>query len=85
MNILETIKLLKPVNFNIYAFAGNANKANRQLLMSLLHDKKLPIAKCGITQLRHDLYQALNVSGPHERAKELDFIDKASRLIGNQP
>ena len=83
MKTIEAIKALHTVspNFDIWTIAGGYNTQKRQLVMSALHGKKMPISKCGVTAIRADLYAALEVTGNCEANREDDFTNKCAMVI----
>lgn len=69
MNLINDLYVMKPLErsrFIISNLSGNGNKRIRQEILTKIHNKKIPVAKCGVYNLIDDLNEYFE-----KRTKEL--------------
>jgi hypothetical protein len=78
---VKALEFMAARHFDCWRLAGDANKAQRRYVMSLLTGQTLPYAKCGVTVIREELRRLVPVTGECEAARDADFEAKARAIL----
>lgn len=82
--LIDAIKIMDRANqrygphcrFDPWTYAGNHNARLRAEIMTALLDapKRVPQSKCGVNELRRQLYKAAGITGSYPAEREDNFV-----------